>query len=259
MRDISFTDCVEFQDCFLFDGKFSPFENVGDFRKYYPRVLIGEIGGLLNLSCKVPRSANTYDDEIKDECADIFIYLLLFGRMLEIHDQKQVLCLIGKNWNEPVTVVLTEEEYYNECVGMIEKVCCFLKSGKEQYYNEGYFYEIFLSIQQASKFITKQNWQHIINKFHEQVIQKHTDVSHFTPDGLYKGGCRINIDNLLYFTRSVGVELPEKRIEFLQRMQVIQSKFQPDLSSREPMKSTNANNLSCDALPYRNSRRRYSS
>jgi hypothetical protein len=226
-----------FQDCFLFDGKFSPFEKVKDFRAYYPRVLIGEVGGLLNLSCKSVRSPNIYDEEIKNECADIFIYLLLFGRMLEIHDQRQVLGLIGKRWNEPVTAIVTEEDYHNQCVEMIEKVLCFLKPGKERYYNEGYFYEIFLSIQQSSKFITKLDWQYIINKFHQQVIQEHTNVNYFTPDGLYKGSFRINIDNLLHFTGKVGVELPEKRIDFLKRMKLAQSKFWPMLISGDGRKN----------------------
>lgn len=240
MKDLSFQDCVEFQDCFLFDGKFSPFEKVSDFRTYYPRVLIGEMGGLLNLSCKSVRSPNIYDEEIEDECADIFIYQLLFGRMLEIHDQKQVLGLIGKRWSAPVTALLTEEDYYNQCEGMLEDIQRFLKPERERCYNEDHFYKIFSSLQQVSKFITKQNWQHTINKFHQQVIQRHTDVNYYTLDGLYKGSFRINIDSLLYFIGKVGVELPEKRVDFLNRMKAVQSTFWPTPTSGGGMKSANA-------------------
>ncbi len=240
MKDISFQDCVEFQDCFLFDETFSPFEKVGDFRNYYPRVLLGEIGGLLNLSCKLARSTNIYDEEIKDECADIFIYLLLFGRMLEIHDQKPVFGLISKHWSDPVTTALTEEGYYLQCEEMMEKVLCFLKPGREHFYNENFFYEIFSLIQQASKFITKIDWQHVVNKFHHHVVHTHTSVNHFTLDGLYKGSFRINIDSLLHFTFRVGIELPEKRIDFLKRMKVAQSAFWPAPSPENRIKSTSA-------------------
>jgi hypothetical protein len=237
MRDISFQNCVEFQDCFLFDGKFSPFEKVSDFRTYYPRVLIGEIGGLVNLSCKMVRSANIYDEEIKDECADIFIYLLLFGRMLEIHDQKPVLGLIDRHWDDPVTIPLTEEGYYSQCESIIEMVLRFLKSEKELCYNEIYFYEMFSLLRQASKFITKLDWQHVINNFHHEVIQTHTDPKFFTQGGLYKGACHINIDKLLHFVGEVGVELPEKRVDFLKRMIVTQSTLWPMPSSGSSKKS----------------------
>jgi hypothetical protein len=240
MRDILLRDCIKFQDCFLFDGKFSPFEKVTNFRAYYPRVLIGEIGGLFNLSCKSLRSPNTYEEEIEDECVDIFIYLLLFGRMLEIHDQRQVLGLIGKHWAKPVPAVQTEESYYTQCEGMMEKALCFLKPGKERYYNGNHFYEIFSSIQQVSEFITKKNWQYIINKFHQQVIRKHTDVNCFTMDGLYKGSFRINVDSLLSFIDKIEIELPEKRIDFLKRMKAVQSTFWPTISSENSVKSAGA-------------------
>jgi hypothetical protein len=237
MRDISFQECVEFQDCFLFDGKFSPFEKVEDFRAYFPRVLIGEIGGLFNLSCKLARSVNPYDNEIEDECADLFIYLLLFGRMLEIHDQKQVLGLIAGHWNDPVTITLTEEEYYNRCEDILEKVLCFLKPGKESYYNEHHFYELYLSIKQASKFITGLDWQPVINKFHRGVLQTHTDPNSFTADGLYKGTCRIHIDSLLRFIEKTDVKLPEKRVAFLKRMDALQDSFWPTSSKETLTKS----------------------
>jgi hypothetical protein len=225
MRDITLQDCIKFQDCFLFEGRFSPFENVSDFRDYYPWVLVGEIGGLINLSCKLARSPNMYDEDIEDECADIFIYLLLFGRMLEIHDQKQVLSLIDARWKEPVTPLRTEKEYYDCCMGMVEKALRFLKPEKEQCYSEEYFHDFFLSILQASLYITNRGWQQIINKFHQQVINKHTDPACFTFDGLYKGSFRININNLLIFIDNAGIQLPDKRISFLRRMELAQSTF----------------------------------
>lgn len=240
MRDISFQHCVEFQDCFLFDGRFSPFEKVDDFQAYYPRVLIGEIGGVINLSCKLIRSPNIYDKDIEDECVDMFVYLLLFGRMLEIHDQRRVLGLIGKRWTARVIAVRTEEGYYKQCEGMIEKVLCFLKPGKERYYNEEHFYEIFSSIQTVSQYISKQNWQCIINKFHQQVVYTHTDPNCFTIDGLYKGSFRINIDRLLSFISKVDIELPKKRVDFLNRVKVVQSGFWPTLSSGNSVQSAGA-------------------
>jgi hypothetical protein len=245
MRDLSLQDCIEFQDCFLFDGKFSPFEFAGNFQDYYPRVLMGEIGGLFNLSCKLARSPNIYDDEVEDECADIFIYLLLFGRMLEIHDKKEVFNLIGKRWNHTVAPLQTEGEYYDCCMTMMEKAIRFLKPGKEEYYNAEYFCDFFLSILQASNYRTKKEWRQVINKFHEKVIQNHTDPNHFTFDGLYKASFRINVEKLLAFADRVGVQLPEKRMSFLRRAAVAQSRYFPELSSEE---STNCARVATNAI-----------
>jgi hypothetical protein len=233
MKDLSLKDCVEFQDCFLFDGKFSPFEFVDNFRDYYPHVLMGEIGGLINLSCKLVRSPNIYDDEAEDECADIFIYLLLFGRMLEIHDKKEVFNLIGTHWNHNVAPLQTNSEYYDCCVAMMEKAIRFLKPGKEEYYNAEYFCGFFLLILQASKYRTKKEWRQVINKFHETVIQNHTNPNHFTLDGLYKGSFRINVEKLLAFTDMIDIQLPEKRINFLRRAALAQSRYFPEPPSEE--------------------------
>lgn len=228
MKDILFEDCIEFQNCFLFDGKFSPFEQVEDFLTYYPRVLIGEIGGLFNISCKSVRSVNIYDDEIEDECADIFIYLLLFGRMLEIHAQKCVLGLIAKHWSDPVPDDLkTEEDYYNQCKNMIEKVIFFLNPDREHYYSEHHFYDIFSAIRQISNFKIKLSWQQVINTFHGYVIQKHTNPNLFTLDGLYRGSSRVNIGALLQFVDKIEMKLPAKRVDFLRRMENIQFELWP--------------------------------
>ena len=226
MRDISFEDCVEFQDCFLFDSHFSPFENVKNFRTYYPRVLIGEIGGLFNLCGKQCRSANIYDEEIMDECAAIFIYLLLFGRMLELHDGRNVLRLIQKHWNDRVPWSLTEEGFYQKCRDLLKKVDSFLDPDAAFLYDESHFYNIFISIQQVSRYITKLEWWEIINRFHKQVIYQHTDINNYTIDGLYRGCFRIHIDRLLCFVDKVRIELPEKRIYFLRRASRIQARIQ---------------------------------
>jgi hypothetical protein len=236
VKNLSLQDCVEFQDCFLFEGCFSPFESVSDFRDYYPRVLVGEIGELINVSCKLTRTSNIYDDDIEDECADIFIYLLLFGRMLEIHDRKQVFGLISSRWNEPVA------QYYDCCMAMMEKALQFLKPKKEQCYNEKYFHDFFLSLLQASRYITKCSWQQIINKFHNKVIRKHTHPSYFTFDGLYRGSFRINIRKLLLFIDNVDIELPRKRISFLGRVEVAQSIYFPEPPSKKIPKAASKKN-----------------
>lgn len=225
MKDLSFQDCVEFQDCFLFEGKFSPFENVEDFWEYYPRVLIGEIGGLFNLSCKLVRSPNIYEHEIEDECADIFIYLLLFGRMLEIHDQKRVLCSVSESWHKPVRQLSSEKAFFDCCMTMMEKSLCFLKPEREHCYNNQHFLEIFLLLLQASQYITQKDWQHTVNIFHRQVILKYTDPARFTFDGLYKGSFRINIDRLLTFIDRMNLQLPDKRVNFLKRVAIAQPKY----------------------------------
>lgn len=226
MRAITFQDCVEFQNCFLFDGKFSPFENIDNFQTFYPHVLIGEIGGLINLSCKTARSVNIYDDEIKDECADIFIYLLLFGRMLEIHDDKKVLGAIAERWSDPlITTLKTEEDFYHQCIKMLKMVLCFLEPGSESYYSERHFYEIFSTIRQVSEFKTKLSWQEVINTFHKIIIHRHTNPASFTMDWLYRGSGRMNIKKLLQFIRKIDMDLPVKRIEFLERIMEIQSKI----------------------------------
>lgn len=223
LRDITFQDCVEFQDCFLFDGKFSPFENIDNFQTYFPRVLIGEIGGLLNLSCKSERSPNIYDDEIKDECADIFIYLLLFGRMIEMHQGKKVFGSIAENWSDSQTTRLkTEDDFYDQCMKMLKMVLCFLEPGSVTFYNERHFYEIFSTLREVSNYKTKLSWQQVINSFHQYVIHRHTNPITFTPEGLYKGSFQINIDNLLRLIDHIDLELPKKRVDFLKRMKAVQ-------------------------------------
>jgi hypothetical protein len=217
----------------LFDGKFSPFENVDDFLDYYPLVLVGEICGLINVSCKLVRTPNIYTDDIEDECADIFIYLLLFGRMLEIHKEKQVFNLIRSHWRYPVAPLQTEKEYYACCLALNEKALRFLKPGREECYNDEYFRDFFLLILQVSNYITKKEWRQVINKFHEKVIQKHTDPNCFMFDGLYRGSFRINIDKLLAFADSIDIQLPEKRISYLRRVAVAQSVYFPEPSSKE--------------------------
>jgi hypothetical protein len=155
--------------------------------------------------------------------------------MLEIHDQKQVLSLISSRWNEPVALLRTEKEYYDCCMGMMEKALRFLKPGKEQCYKEKYFQDFFLSTLQASCYITRLGWQQIINKFHVKVIDKHTDPVCFTFDGLYKGSFRINIKNLLVFIDNIGIQLPEKRISFLRRVEAAQSIYLSEPVSKENM------------------------
>jgi hypothetical protein len=225
MKDITFIHCVEFQDCFLFDGHFSPFEEVDDFRTYYPRVLLGEIGGLFNLTCKQRRSANIYDDEIKDECIDIFVYLLLFGRMLEIHDHRTPFGQIREKWNGSsggeTTNVVGDDDFYNECRRLMKRVDRLLDPGAEFLYNDGYFYEVFLSIQEISRYQTGLNWQQAVNDFHRQVIITHTDPKNIAADGLYKGVFRIDYGKLLKFIDTIAIKIPKKRIEFLKRMELI--------------------------------------
>jgi hypothetical protein len=225
MKDVSFYLCVEFQDCFLFDDHFSPFEHVGDFRKYYPRVLLGEIGCLINASCKQPRSANLYDEEIKDECTDLFIYLLLFGRMLKIHKQIDVFGLIQKRWNDRIDGSISEDDFYNKCRGLMKKVDRFLDPEAEGLYNERYFYEIFLSIQQISRYQTGLDWQQVVNDFHRQVLVTHMDPKNITLDGWYKGVSRLDFGKLLGFIEKVDVNLPPKRIQFLERIAILHGQF----------------------------------
>lgn len=239
MKNFSLNDCIEFQNCFLHDGKFSPFENVGDFRVYFPRVLIGEIGGLINLHCKLRRSCNKHDDEIEDECVDMFIYLLLLGRMLEIHDGKQVLGSIRECWNAPITPLASEEDLYQCLEEMIWSAFRLLKPGKELCYNETFFQGFFFSVQRVSEFVTSQSWQHLVNKFHQQVIEKHTAPMSFSFDGAYRGSFMMDIGHLLALIDKIEIKLPQKRIEFLARVNATQSIYFPGYFT-EPHKSKTA-------------------
>jgi hypothetical protein len=118
-------------------------------------------------------------------------------------------------------------------MAMIGKAQRFLKPGREECYNGEYFFDFFLSILQASRYITNKEWSQVVNKFHEKVILKHTDPNCFTFDGLYKGSLQINIGKLLAFVDEVGVQLPEKRIDFLKRVEIARSIYFPELSSTE--------------------------
>lgn len=222
MKDIKLQDCIEFQDCFLFDGRFSPFEDVDDFLDYYPRVLLGEIGGLINLSCKLVRTSRTYDEEIEDECVDIFIYLLLFGRMLEIHRQKEVFNSIRTAWDEPFPALRSKQKYNDCCASLMEMALRLIKPGKEQYYNDAAFHECFLVIRQASCFITNQSWQQLVNQFHRQTVIRHTDPTKLAFNGLFNGVFQIRMSSLLKFIEKVEIDLPQKRVKCLKELEAAQ-------------------------------------
>jgi hypothetical protein len=218
MKDISLVDCIEFQDCFLYDGHFQPFETVKRYETYYPLALIGEFGGMIDLACKRVRSANLYTEQLTDECADMFVYLLLFGRMLEIHKEIKVLGLIDQNWSKMPDIIITDETFPMATSAFLQTLSELLRAEGIHPFTEHFFLRIFEHIKCFNRYLAQQEWQETINEFHYTALLKYTTPSAYTIDGRYKGTTHVDFRKLQCFIERIGVDIPLKRAAFLQRL-----------------------------------------
>ena len=217
MKNISFQECVEFQDCFYSDGVFYPFDLLNDFNNYFPLAIIGEFGGMLDIACKRIRSNNLYNDQLFDECADIFIYLLLYGRLIEIRNNRFVLNNIKKNWNRKSNFIISDETL---AARTAEFLCIIIDLLNQTHDSspEIIFENIFEYIKAFNFYFNRKNWQETINRFHYFTVLKYTHPEAYTIDGWYKGSTQVNFSKLVTFVIRNEIEIPRKRIEFLNRM-----------------------------------------
>jgi hypothetical protein len=217
MKNISLRKTIDFQECFYHDGKFSPFELAQDYKIFYPLAIIGEIGSLINNKCKSIRSQHSYAENIVNDCADIFIYLMLFGRMLEKHEKFSIFDDIESKWETPEKEIKSEKDFCKHISLLNEKIATFFTEDTKLYTSD-FFGSIFSIIKDISFYLTSSHWQEIINKFHISTLEEFSQINKYTPDKWYAGSCYVDFDKLVNFIESSEIQIPKKRILFFKRL-----------------------------------------
>ncbi len=218
MKSITLNEAVKFQDIFWHDGVYSPYEEVKDIT-YYPLVVAGEVGTLLNSFLKQTRSPNSYKKEIENDCADIFICFLIYLLVLQKKDGKNRISALEKVWNVKPVRIVDLRNFKKKCVLLIEKILSDdLKSTDSL--------EIFRSIKSLTSYVSNKNWQKIIDEFHAYAFEKFTEFENYTPDLWYRGSCYVDFQKLIDWGKKNSAELPPKRLLFLKRMASLQKNQQ---------------------------------
>lgn len=224
MKNITLNSAISFQEIFVHGDVMSPYEFVDSWQEYHPLVVIGEVGTLINNRCKSLRSPNDYSSDIENDCADIFISLLILGMELEKKTQHRVLSGIKKEWNTPPKRLKDEADLLREMEALISKMFLLTKAGKGKYYTAEFFSEVFASMKEISGFASGKDWQDIMNRFHRDTLDRITNFERYTPDLWYRGSCFVNFEKLLAWVGQNDALLPKKRILFLERMKGLQSR-----------------------------------
>ncbi len=219
MKDIGLVACIEFQEVFFHGNISSPYEFAKNWETYYPLTVLGEIGTLLNNYCKQIRSPNNYRKEIENDSADIFIFLLTLGMMIERKKGKKVFSKIKADWSATHLQLRNESEFTKEVLSLINNTSKLLNKDN---YNEVFFLRLFKSIKAVSTYVTKRPWQEVINNFHSYTLDKFTEFDRYTPDLWYRGSCYVNFSSLRKWIEKNKVDLPPKRLLFLSRMEKLQ-------------------------------------
>lgn len=215
MKPISLELCIDYQMCFFHKDKFSPFELVENYKTYFPLALIGEIGSILNVYCKTFRSAKIYSPEISDECADTFIYLLIYGLYIENETNVKVFERISDAWSTQPLTINNDYALCSLCAETIRDITTLPQLVDEKSDLPLTFERIFNNIKAVNYYVLHQDWQVTIDLFHEKSIQKFSEINSFALDYKYKGSCWLNIKKFLEFINKTGVQLPLKRISYL--------------------------------------------
>ncbi len=223
MKNITLDECISLQESFFHDGVFSPFEFVEDYHVFYPLAIIGEVGSLVNNFCKKIRSPNDYSSKIRNESADVFVYFLLFGRMIEKNEGLRVFGKIKENWDEEPSIIKDDFNFKGEIDILLKKISLFSSTEKNECYTEEFFYEIFKLIKDINFYVTGSTWQEIINEFHINVIKEFTNIKKYSPDLWYNGSCYVNFSKIIDFIKRNEVEVPKKVFLFLDRIEKLQS------------------------------------
>ncbi|MCL5094110.1 MAG: hypothetical protein M1355_03195 [Patescibacteria group bacterium] len=221
MKDINIKKCLEFQECFIHDGVISPYEFAKDYKVFFPLAILGEIGGILNCYCKTIRSPHSYKDDLENEAVDVFIYFLHLIQMQEMNETINISSTLEANWDKKIEKIINGEEFYKKILELHGYVSEFLNI-KEKLSDKEHYKKIFFCIKSIDNFLSGQPWQESINNFHRMAIQEFTNVQKYTPDFWYNGSCFVNFNKLLDFILDNDIELPQKRILFLERMSHLQ-------------------------------------
>lgn len=231
MKNSTLDAAISFQEIFLHDGVLSPYEFVDSWETYHPLVLIGEIGTLINNHCKSIRSPNEYARDIENDCADIFISLLILGMLIERKTRYRVFSGIKKEWKTPAKGLRNEESLTKEMEVLISKVFLLTKAGKEKRYTADFFLRLFRSMKEVSSAVSGKSWQDIMNAFHADTLEQLTSFERYTPDLWYRGSGFVHFGKLLFWLQQNEIILPKKRVLFLKRMQALQEQERADAYS----------------------------
>lgn len=222
MKNITLDSAIGFQDIFVHGDVMSPYEFVGSWQDYHPLVIIGEIGTLMNNLCKSVRSPNDYAHDIEDDCADIFISLLILGMEIEKKTEHRVFPGIRSAWNANVKGLRSEAELMSEMESLIGRAFLLTKADKEKSYTAEFFSGLFRSMKEIGAYASKKDWQEIMDGFHRHTLERLTSFERYTPDLWYRGSCFVDFGKLLAWVGQNEAALPKKRILFLERMKKLQ-------------------------------------
>lgn len=221
MKNITLDAAIGFQDIFVHGDAMSPYELVDSWQDYHPLVIIGEVGTLINNRYKSARSPNDYSGDIENDCADIFISLLILGMEIEKKTEHRVFSGIRKAWSAPAKALKDEVDFLGEMESLIAKMFLLAKPGKEKYYAEEFFSKVFLSMKEISAYASGKDWQNIMDGFHNHTLDRITNFERYTPDLWYRGSCQVDFKKLLAWIGENEVALPKKRMLFLERMDTL--------------------------------------
>jgi hypothetical protein len=222
MKNIDLQSSLDFQEVFFHNNISSPYEFVDTWGYYYPLTVIGEIGTLLNNYCKSVRSPNNYKHDIENDCADIFVFFLTLGMMIERKTEYKVFSKIQSEWDTPVEKLEDEKDFIQKLKLLTDKVFLLTNDDREKYYNSDSFLELFILIKEISVYTTSKDWQEVINTFHLDTLEKFTTFNRYTPDLWYMGSCFVDFNKLLTWIQENDATLPKKRVLFFERMKKLQ-------------------------------------
>lgn len=205
--------CIELQECFFDGNAYSPFECVKEPLKFYPMALLGEIGCLINTQCKTVRSTHDYFDTICHDCNDIFLYLLLTGRILEKeYKNLKYSHALYKYWDK-----IDSYEGYTDVFRLLSSLNRLALQMITDHSTQ-IFIEFFKLFQYTNLILTERNWPDTATESSLQVLEEIDQGKPITPDLYYNGSFYINFKRLLKFIHKYDIKIPPKRVLFYQRL-----------------------------------------
>lgn len=224
MKDIRLGECIAFQDIFWHNGVYSPFEAIEEPSSYFALAMLGEIGTLLNAHMKASRSPNYYSKEIVDDCADIFVCLLLLLLTEQRAGPSRIFDALEAEWDKQGSFLIASSFDFSNSVFRLIAHVEELARYEVEHTNppSDLIVSIFNNLKAITFYLTGKSWQSIINSFHELVFQRHTDFQHFTSDTWYRGSALLRFDLLIQWAKRNELYIPPKRMMFLERMALLQ-------------------------------------
>jgi hypothetical protein len=224
-QSISLESTIDFQEIFAFNDekgirRYTPFESIESPHSYFPLATIGEIGGIIDPYCKTGRHRRDYTFDAINESADSFIYFLNYGLILKntLNESDDLIESIRNNWSKTFDNILNERDLLKvtgDTIYLLSK----LKNKKDRTLNN--YSSIFKGIKTIGEYVTKMDWQVIIDKFHHSTLDMHLDPKRYTNDFWFQGSGKINFMHLLSWikeqTKEGCLEVPKDLIKVFER------------------------------------------